>query len=752
MNFFRLKVVRLRPLLPGGLLALVLVFIYASSALNPPAVSGQASDLKVSWRLPDSPAEARVGLRLTLINLELTNSGALAWPRTGSNTIRLGYRWFSLENKQLDPKNKDNGYDDLRAEMPVDIPAGGRVVFPQVLVGTPALPGDYVLRLDLTRGDEYWLADRGGQDFSFKVTVRARDTTGPQARVRALPLFSTSTLVNVAWEGQDEDGGSGLANFDVQYRLAGQNDWRDWVTTTQSRAAQFAGENGKLYLFRARATDLAGNKGQYPANEQASTRLDSLPPSVRVEALAAYSAEHFLVRWPAFDNVAGQSVLCDVQYRQGEDGPWTDWQLGNSAGSAIFKGESGLTYYFRARATDYAGNQGEFPLAAQASTRAMTAYNSLALLATAVSLQGTGTVIRPALQTAAFFPLSVKNGENRTGTTNIMIYNPWPDPLDVFVRFNDRAGAPVTTTVNLPTPATVAAVNPQTRPLSPDEAVVAARVETLFLTIPPGATSNVWAGALLPASYNGWAELRSEKEFVASAVRQPAEYGQPVAYAAARSGERLYLPYIRKAGSQGSSFINLTNISTVPAEFTITYYDAAGGQQVASEQRILPRLGSGRFSLSSIAGTNPNLRFSGSAIISSNVPLAASVETLLEDGMLSTYPAVAAAADPALAAGNQAALTLPVYREADNITSTLLVQNTAKEPVQVRLEFRDNKDNLVATRENRLAGFGRWTLWANDVKELPPGFEGRIRIIAGSSEAVLAVISPGASSKTRLFS
>src|SRR4051794_20371989 len=109
--------------LPGcGLSVFSLLVVLAAGLL----VSGgsaysQAQTFKVTWNLANPPTEGRVGLRLGINNLELTNSGSQTWPRAGADQIRLAYRWFGADNKPLDP----NTYDDLRSDLPQDIPPGG---------------------------------------------------------------------------------------------------------------------------------------------------------------------------------------------------------------------------------------------------------------------------------------------------------------------------------------------------------------------------------------------------------------------------------------------------------------------------------------------------------------------------------------------------------------------------------------------------------------------------------------------------
>ena len=95
------------------------------AALSGGSAFSQTQTFMVTWNLANPPTEGRVGLRLGISNLELTNSGSQAWPKAGTDQIKLGYRWFGPDNKPLDPTNKDNGYDELRSDLPRIFPRPG---------------------------------------------------------------------------------------------------------------------------------------------------------------------------------------------------------------------------------------------------------------------------------------------------------------------------------------------------------------------------------------------------------------------------------------------------------------------------------------------------------------------------------------------------------------------------------------------------------------------------------------------------
>ena len=695
-----------------GLISLVLLLSGSGLALwsgSGIALSQQANQYKAHFQLTELPKEGRIGLRLVLSNVTITNTGTLSWPKNGSSPIKLAYRWFYNYGAPV-PKTGKDAWDDLRADLPQDIAPGITVIFPQFIVGVPSTPGDYTLHLNLAQ-DQSFFSDKGSPDYEIKLTIKPRDTTAPTATISFLPLYTTLTTFPVSWLGKDDPDGTGVATYDLQYKISGEGDWHDWLLNTSLTSASFTGENGKLYFFRVRASDRAGNTGNYTLNEQAATRLDALSPVSKINTLPTQSASTFLVRWSSFDNVdlAGPE-LYDVQFREGSNGAWVDWINATASQAAAFRGEPGKIYSFRVRAIDYAGNQEDYSAEAQASTTTSPALDSLY-----------AAPILTATTNTAIFPLVVKNGESGTGNTGIVVKNPGSTPINVFIRINDRAGAPVTRTVN-----------GKEEVVTVDTATTLARVETLLKTIAPGATTTIWTGNISTTLLNGWATVNSDATFQATAVRLPAGGVFPPVQAASSTASRsLFMPLVRKNDQLSSSVINLVNPTVTPADFTLNYYDSNGGL-VLTETRKLGRFASTRFSLNNLGTTDPNLRFTGSAIISSSVTLAASVETPLEDGSVASYPALVSAADNTT--------PLAVYKEVDGVTTTLLVQNGAKEQISVKVEYLDQQDQVIASTTRTIPGFGRTTFWQGDLTDLKSGFAGRARLsTSGGTIAALAL-------------
>ncbi len=90
--------------------------------------------------------------------------------------------------------------------------------------------------------------------------------------------------------------------------------------------------------------------------------IDILAPTSYVKALPEYSrASGFMVNWEGTDLGLSGISNYDIQYRDGLDGAWIDWQIKQVNTSAVFSGTVRNTYYFRSRAHDDAGNIEQWP-------------------------------------------------------------------------------------------------------------------------------------------------------------------------------------------------------------------------------------------------------------------------------------------------------------------------------------------------------------------------------------------------------
>lgn len=193
------------------------------------------------------------------------------------------------------------------------------------------------------------------------------DNDPPQVSVEPLPQWSPHRFF-VTWSGWDP-GGSGIDYYDVQYRRAGEA-WIQWLFGTELTTAEFVGgANGTSYEYRARGVDNAGNVQPWSPTAQASTTVDSIVPNATVNPLPpVIYATAATVSWSASD-VGGSGIKnYDVEYQE-DGGAWQPWLMGTSNTSAYATGgRNGVTYGFRARATDNAGNVQPWSATAQTST------------------------------------------------------------------------------------------------------------------------------------------------------------------------------------------------------------------------------------------------------------------------------------------------------------------------------------------------------------------------------------------------
>lgn len=175
------------------------------------------------------------------------------------------------------------------------------------------------------------------------------------------PLAAQSAAwISLHWAGYDE-AGSGLRGYDVQVRdgLGGQ--WLNWMMLTPQTSGAYWGMGGHTYYFRVRAWDYANNAEAWPAQPDAVTTIEALPPTSAVQPVPAYARGDLTVQWAGFDPGESGIQAYEVQYRIGSSLEWHDWLTNTTATEASFHGTSGLSYSFRMRAVDLAQNTENWP-------------------------------------------------------------------------------------------------------------------------------------------------------------------------------------------------------------------------------------------------------------------------------------------------------------------------------------------------------------------------------------------------------
>jgi hypothetical protein len=121
------------------------------------------------------------------------------------------------------------------------------------------------------------------------------DNLPPASAVAALPE-SSRTLIPVNWSGQDNEGGRGIAFYDI-YVSENSGPFQRWLTGAAGNAATYQGVFGKTYAFYSIAVDQAGNREAAPATPDAQTAvtLTNRPPELAAIADLTFNEGQTLV-------------------------------------------------------------------------------------------------------------------------------------------------------------------------------------------------------------------------------------------------------------------------------------------------------------------------------------------------------------------------------------------------------------------------------------------------------------------------
>jgi hypothetical protein len=99
-----------------------------------------------------------------------------------------------------------------------------------------------------------------------------KDVIPPVSQILPLSPIQTSTTFEIKWTGEDENG-SGIKYYDIQYKKDTSGDWIDWKTNFTKTSDFFTGEPGNKYYFRCRAIDWEGNKEAWPDTPDTFTEI-----------------------------------------------------------------------------------------------------------------------------------------------------------------------------------------------------------------------------------------------------------------------------------------------------------------------------------------------------------------------------------------------------------------------------------------------------------------------------------------------
>lgn len=165
--------------------------------------------------------------------------------------------------------------------------------------------------------------------------------------------YQQSDRFSVEWHA-DDPGNSGVDYYDIQYRETGQ-DWRDWLSHTSQTESSFLGQEGKTYEFRGRAVDKAHNVEAFPGSPQATTTVDTLPPTVTMQPLSPFTGNSTVqLNWSASDAASGVRAY-DLQFRLASQA-WNDLLLNTTQTSFVHNAANAQQLEFRVRAFDHANH------------------------------------------------------------------------------------------------------------------------------------------------------------------------------------------------------------------------------------------------------------------------------------------------------------------------------------------------------------------------------------------------------------
>lgn len=130
------------------------------------------------------------------------------------------------------------------------------------------------------------------------------DRVAPTAAITAsqLPTVTYESQIPVVWGGHD--AASGIQNYDIQVSSDGSEQWTDWLVGYPYTTAIFNTQSGHTYCFRARAHDIAGNGGTYPAQPDRCVQVDSTKRPPQTWWNTAYQFKRALVIANRMDTVA----------------------------------------------------------------------------------------------------------------------------------------------------------------------------------------------------------------------------------------------------------------------------------------------------------------------------------------------------------------------------------------------------------------------------------------------------------------
>jgi hypothetical protein len=187
-------------------------------------------------------------------------------------------------------------------------------------------------------------------------TVVPNNPTTADCPTHPVNVWTSNSLISCNWSGAT-DASSGIAGYNVDWNATSDSIPSPFIEFTGVQADSGPMSDGTWY-FHVRALDLAGNAAT-GATHYGPILIDTEPPTAWITTSAgSVNTRTINVGWSGGDTGSGVYSY-DVQTNVDSAG-WNDWQSNTQASTAVYTGDNGQEASFRVRATDAAGNVGEW--------------------------------------------------------------------------------------------------------------------------------------------------------------------------------------------------------------------------------------------------------------------------------------------------------------------------------------------------------------------------------------------------------
>ena len=203
---------------------------------------------------------------------------------------------------------------------------------------------------------------------TFNIYQEAYTGPNPNMAIQARFIASSWNEYSVTWNSHNPVWGD----------IIGQGDSdtiNGWKTVDATNAVQewVNGRPNYGILFESDERPDQGNQRVYHSREQANKPYlvvdytvyeDNCAPWANIGDLNAWSPATFTVSWSGEDCGSGGNPPSGIDHydvqRSENNSDWHDWKMHTTDTSAAFGGNNNVTYWFRVRAVDKAGNIGVY--------------------------------------------------------------------------------------------------------------------------------------------------------------------------------------------------------------------------------------------------------------------------------------------------------------------------------------------------------------------------------------------------------